>query len=90
VAERLSHEPPPSRAKREIAVPEVLVLTPTRELAMQIDDDAQKVISSLGISSVPVFGGVDLDKQAATFKDGPRMIVATPGRLKDLYKIKIG
>lgn len=89
VAERLSHEPPPARAKRDVAVPEVLVLTPTRELAMQIDDDAQKVISSLGISSVPVFGGVDLDKQAAAFKDGPRMIVATPGRLKDLYQRKL-
>ena len=89
VAERLYGKPSPARARNDVAVPEVLVLTPTRELTMQIDDDAQRVIAPLNIKSVPVFGGVDVDKQAAAFKDNPRMIVATPGRLKDLFQRKM-
>lgn len=89
VAERLNGEPPVQRSKKDVAVPEVLVLTPTRELAMQIDDDAKKVTKELGINSVSVFGGVDLEKQAVAFKDGPRMIVATPGRLKDFFQRKL-
>lgn len=89
VAQKLYGQHAPSRSRSDVAVPEVLVLTPTRELTMQIDDDAKKVISTLGINSVPVFGGVDLDKQAAAFRDAPRMIVATPGRLKDFYQRKL-
>jgi len=89
VAERLFNQAPPQRDKKDVAVPEVVVLTPTRELTMQIDDDAQKVIAPLKIKSVPVFGGVDVEKQAGAFKDAPRMIVATPGRLKDFYQRKL-
>ena len=89
VAERLNGKPSPERSRKDVAVPEVVVLTPTRELTMQIDDDARRVLDSLNIQSVPVFGGVDVDKQAAAFKDGPRMIVATPGRLKDFYQRKM-
>jgi ATP-dependent RNA helicase RhlB len=89
VAERLHKESPPERKRQDVAVPEVVVLTPTRELTMQIDDDAKRVLSLLNIKSVPVFGGVDVEKQAAAFKDGPRMIVATPGRLKDFYQRKM-
>lgn len=89
VAERLHGKLAVDRVRQDTAAPEVLVLTPTRELAIQIDDDAKKVLRHLGINSVPVFGGVDLDKQAAAFKEGPRVIVATPGRLKDFYQRKI-
>jgi ATP-dependent RNA helicase RhlB len=89
VAERLHNDPPPSRKHSDVASPEVVVLTPTRELTMQIDDDAKKVLAPLKIKSVPVFGGVDIDKQSSSFKDGPRMIVATPGRLKDFYQRKM-
>jgi ATP-dependent RNA helicase RhlB len=88
-ANLLQSEPPPHRAKKDVAVPEVVVLTPTRELTMQINDDAQRVFETLGLNSVPVFGGVDLDKQASAFKAGPRLIVATPGRLKDFFQRKI-
>ncbi len=89
VAQRLNGTTPPERQRKDVAVPEVLVLTPTRELTMQIDDDAKGILGPLNINSVPVFGGVDVDKQAASFKDGPRMIVATPGRLKDFYQRKM-
>lgn len=89
VAQRMRDQPAPTRARNDVAVPEVIVLTPTRELAMQIDDDAKRVLAPLGIPSMSVFGGVDVDKQAAGFKSGPRMIVATPGRLKDFHQRKM-
>lgn len=89
VAERLYGHPSPDRPKKDAAVPEVIVLTPTRELAIQIHDDAQKVTLPLNIKSAPIYGGVDLDKQASTFKEGPRMLVATPGRLKDFFQRKL-
>lgn len=89
VAERLHNAEAPERKRTDVAVPEVVVLTPTRELTMQIDDDATRVLGPLNIKSVPVFGGVDVEKQAAAFKDGPRMIVATPGRLKDFFQRKM-
>ena len=43
VAERLYSAEPPERKRSDVAVPEVLVLTPTRELTMQIDDDANNI-----------------------------------------------
>lgn len=89
VAQRMMDQPAPERTRKDVAVPEVLVLTPTRELTMQIDDDAKRVLAPLGIISMPVFGGVDVEKQAAAFKDAPRMIVATPGRLKDFHQRKM-
>lgn len=89
VAQRMMGQPAPERTRKDVAVPEVLVLTPTRELTMQIDDDAKRVLAPLGIASMPVFGGVDVEKQAAGFKDGPRLIVATPGRLKDFHQRKM-
>lgn len=89
VAQRMLNSTPPERARKDIAIPEVLVLTPTRELTMQIDDDAKRVLEPLGVVSMPVFGGVDIEKQAALLKGGPRMIVATPGRLKDFHQRKL-
>ena len=89
VAQRMRDQPPPERPRKDVAIPEVVVLTPTRELAMQIDDDAKRVLALLGIPSMSVFGGVDVEKQAAGFKDGPRMIVGTPGRLKDFHQRKM-
>lgn len=74
-----------SRQEGPIAV----VLTPTRELAMQINGDAELLFKNLGIRSLAVFGGVDYDKQAQALKDGVDVVFATPGRLKDYYQKKI-
>ncbi len=61
----------------------MLVLVPTRELALQV----QKVVAEMGrplqIRSVPIYGGVSLDKQTAELRRGRAVIVATPGRLLD-------
>ena len=66
-----------------------IVMVPTRELAMQIEQDAQPLFKGLGISCLSVFGGVDYEKQAKQIRAGTNVIVATPGRLKDYLEKKV-
>jgi ATP-dependent RNA helicase RhlE len=61
----------------------VLVLTPTRELALQIDEQALALGYHLGFSSVAVVGGMDMSPQEHAIRQGAEIIVATPGRLLD-------
>ena len=67
----------------EERVPRAVVLAPTRELAMQIEQDAEVMLQHAGLTSLAVFGGIDYDKQAKRLKEGVDIIFATPGRLKD-------
>ena len=64
----------------------VLVLVPTRELAEQVQENAEKFLANTGMSSVAVYGGTAYDKQTAAMKNGVEFVIATPGRLIDLYK----
>ncbi len=61
----------------------VLVLSPTRELALQIDEQAMALGYHLGFSSVAVVGGMDMGPQEHAIRSGVEIIVATPGRLLD-------
>ena len=61
----------------------VLVLAPTRELAVQIEDQVQGLTYHSQISSVAVYGGVPMDIQERALKAGVDIVVATPGRLMD-------
>lgn len=61
----------------------VLVLTPTRELAVQIDDDIQGFAYHAGIASMAVYGGVPMEPQSRALTSGVPIVVATPGRLMD-------
>ncbi len=63
-----------------------LVLTPTRELAVQIDESFQSYGRYCGITSVVVFGGVKQHQQVAAFHKGIDIVIATPGRLLDLME----
>jgi ATP-dependent RNA helicase RhlE len=60
-----------------------LVLAPTRELAVQIEDQVQGLTYHTAISSVAVYGGVPMDAQERALRAGVDIIVATPGRLMD-------
>jgi len=64
----------------------VLVLVPTRELAEQVQENAKKFLAGTGFQSVAVYGGTTYDKQVAALKQGVEFVIATPGRLIDLYK----
>ncbi|MBI5238085.1 MAG: DEAD/DEAH box helicase [Deltaproteobacteria bacterium] len=66
--------------------PMALVMVPTRELATQVIDDAMKLGKHLSFRSVAVYGGVEYGKQINALKTGVELVVATPGRMIDLYK----
>jgi len=61
----------------------VLVLAPTRELAVQIEDEIHGLAYHTTITSAPVYGGVEMGVQERALKAGVDIIVATPGRLMD-------
>ncbi len=60
-----------------------LILSPTRELAMQIDEQALAIGYHLGLTAVSVVGGVDMRPQERALRAGAEIVVATPGRLLD-------
>jgi len=62
-----------------------LILTPTRELAAQIHDNVQTYSANLRLRSAVVFGGVKINPQMMRLRGGVDVLVATPGRLLDLY-----
>lgn len=64
----------------------VLVLVPTRELAEQVYENAVKFGSNAGLRAVSIYGGVAYDKQKDALRGGVEFVIATPGRLLDLYK----
>ncbi len=63
----------------------VLILTPTRELAAQVADSVAVYGKNLPLRSAVVFGGVKINPQMMTLRKGVDVLVATPGRLLDLY-----
>jgi ATP-dependent RNA helicase RhlE len=60
-----------------------LIVTPTRELAEQINDTVRALSKGTGIRSAPIYGGVSAIPQERALKDGVEILVATPGRLLD-------
>lgn len=72
---------PPSRGQKLI---KVLVLTPTRELAIQIGESFSVYGKNLRVNNLVIFGGVPQGAQVKALKAGVDILVATPGRLLDL------
>ena len=65
---------------------ELLVITPTRELATQVSDELFKYGRNLGIKTVTVYGGSSYKRQIDFINRGANIVVATPGRLLDILK----
>ncbi len=61
-----------------------LIVVPTRELAMQIQDEFMQLARNTGMRSVLIMGGNSMGKQIGVLKRDPNFVIATPGRLKDL------
>lgn len=72
-----------NKSKRKPAHPSTVIISPTRELAMQIYDQLSKYASPVGIEAACIYGGVKKDSQRDALKNA-EIVVATPGRLKDL------
>ncbi|PIK13681.1 DEAD/DEAH box helicase [Halobacteriovorax sp. JY17] len=67
---------------------QIVILSPTRELAQQTNKFFELVGKELGIKSACIIGGERIEKQIEELKDGVHVLVATPGRLNDLTKQK--
>jgi ATP-dependent RNA helicase RhlE len=78
ILQRFLNEPPPQPPRTR-----ALVLAPTRELAVQIEDQVQGLTYHTTVSSVAVFGGVPMVAQETALRAGVDIVVATPGRLMD-------
>jgi ATP-dependent RNA helicase RhlE len=66
--------------------PRALILTPTRELAAQIEEAILSYGTHCTLKPVSVFGGVDINRQIRSLRNGVDIVVATPGRLIDLME----
>ncbi|KAJ7219190.1 P-loop containing nucleoside triphosphate hydrolase protein [Mycena pura] len=66
--------------------PYALILAPTRELAQQIESEARKFASPLGFKCVSIVGGRAVEEQQFNLREGAEIIIATPGRLKDVIE----
>lgn len=73
--------------KAEGEDPRALILVPTRELAIQVGEDIAELTQYTNIRSAAVFGGIGWTKHAELVKPGVDIVVATPGRLWDLYQV---
>jgi ATP-dependent RNA helicase DeaD len=72
------------RIDRELRAPQVLVLTPTRELAIQVADAIASYAARLPrLRVVPIYGGSDFREQIQQLRRGPQVVVGTPGRVMD-------
>jgi len=73
----------------DYAVPQALILCPTRELCMQIARDLESFATSLpGVKVLAVYGGSDIRQQLMALERGVQVVVATPGRMVDLIRRK--
>jgi ATP-dependent RNA helicase RhlE len=80
--ERLAKDPLPRGAS-------ALILTPTRELAIQISQAFEKLATGTGIRAAVVVGGLNEQTQLQTIRKGAQVLIATPGRLADFLKRKL-
>jgi ATP-dependent RNA helicase RhlE len=71
-------------------VTRALVVTPTRELAAQIDEHTKELAVHTPLTSAAVFGGVGMGPQEHAFRSGVDVMVATPGRLLDHFRHSYG
>ncbi|BBB93109.1 MAG TPA: DEAD/DEAH box helicase [Methylomusa anaerophila] len=67
----------------ELRQVQALVLTPTRELAIQVSEELAKIGKFKKIKTLPIYGGQAIDRQIRTLKSGVQVVIGTPGRLLD-------
>jgi len=79
----------PMAGKLEGRAPRAIVIAPTRELAVQILNDAELLGKHTGLGMMAVYGGVDYQKQKERLEAGTDLLIGTPGRLIDYFKQKV-
>jgi len=77
----------PITGKRGPGLPRILIVAPTRELVLQVAEEARQLSKYTNLKIIPVFGGMDYEKQKRQLAGDPvDIIVATPGRLLDFQR----
>jgi ATP-dependent RNA helicase RhlB len=71
---------------RAATQPRAIIMAPTRELAIQIYNDAETLVASTGIKAALAYGGESYDKQLARLEKGVDILIGTTGRIIDFYK----
>jgi ATP-dependent RNA helicase DeaD len=67
-----------------VRAPQILILCPTRELAVQVAEEVAKLASfKKGVREIPIYGGQSYDRQLRGLRDGAQIIIGTPGRVMD-------
>jgi len=62
---------------------QALIIAPTRELAQQIEDECKRIAQGSGLSGALLIGGSNMSKQLRDLRQRPRIVIGTPGRIKD-------
>jgi ATP-dependent RNA helicase DeaD len=76
--------PAVARVDVQVRAPQVLILCPTRELAVQVADEVAKLAHfKRGVREIPIYGGQSYDRQLRGLRDGAQIIIGTPGRILD-------
>ena len=78
-------ERPAVNGQRGKRLPRALILTPTRELAAQVEESVRIYGKFLPLTSTCIFGGVGINPQMSALRQGVDVVVATPGRLLDIW-----
>lgn len=81
--EYISHLPALTEDTKHLG-PFALILAPTRELAQQIESETKRFAAPMGYKTVSIVGGRAVEEQQFNLREGAEIIIATPGRLKDI------
>ncbi|MHC6528645.1 MULTISPECIES: ATP-dependent RNA helicase RhlB [unclassified Vibrio] len=79
----------PEREGRQPTQPRAIIMAPTRELAIQIYNDAEPLIASTGLKAALAYGGESYDKQLTKLQQGVDILIGTTGRIIDFHKQKV-
>ena len=76
--------PAVERVDENLAKPQVLIMCPTRELASQVAEEIAKLAAFRpGVRELPIYGGASYERQFRGLRNGPQIVIGTPGRLID-------
>lgn len=74
---------------RKVTQPRAIIMAPTRELAIQIFNDADSLVASTGLKAALAYGGESYDKQLGKLQEGVDILIGTTGRIIDFYKQRV-
>ncbi len=75
-----------SKVSADQKKPEAIILAPTRELAVQVSEEIEKMAKFTGHKCVPIYGGASIEKQIRTLEKGCDVVAGTPGRVRDMIE----